>query len=117
MFKVDVDGSNNPITIDLSYLKSTDKNINGADIAAQVTAQMNKKFGDQSYFDLSDANNAKFNVIDSRFATSTTTNQGVVITTDHPVSIDLTQMPGYGTKALNPKQITTEQVQAEIQTS
>ncbi len=114
LFKVDVDGSGNPITIDLSYLKTTDKNVNGADIAAQVTAQMNKKFGDQCYFDLSDANNAKFNVIDSRFATSTTTAQGVVITTDHPVSVDLTLMPGYGT-TVNPKQITTEQAQAEIQ--
>jgi len=117
MFKVDVDGSNNPITIDLSYLKSTDKNINGADIAAQVTAQMNKKFGDQSYFDLSDANNAKFNVIDSRFATSTTTSQGVVVSTDHAISIDLSLMPelGQSVNPLNPKQITTEQVQAEIQ--
>jgi len=114
MFKVDVDGSGNPITIDLSYLKSTDKNVNGADIAAQVTAQMNKKFGDQAYFDLSDANNAKFNITDSRFATSTTTQTGVVVTTDHPISVDLTLMPGYGS-TINPKQITTEQVQAEIQ--
>ena len=115
MFKVDVDGSNNPITIDLSYLKNVDKNINGADIAAQVTAQMNKKFGDECYFDLSDANNAKFNVVDSRFATTITNPQtGVAVTTDHSVSVDLTLMPGYG-DTINPKQITTEQVQAEIQ--
>ena len=111
LFKIDIDGTGNPVTIDLSYLKTTDKPITGSDIAAQVTAQMNKKFGDESYLDLSDASNAQFNVIDSRYSTSATTN-GITVTTDHPISIDLTQMAAYAT---NPKQITLEQATAEIQ--
>ena len=111
MFKVDVDGTGNPVTIDLSYLKNTDKAITGSDIAAQVTAQLNKKFGDESYFDLNDASNAKFSVTDSRLATTETVNNATV-TTDHPINIDLTQMAQY---AVNPKQITIEQVTAEIQ--
>ncbi len=113
LFKVDIDGTGNPITIDLSYLKTTDKAITGSDIAAQITAQMNKKFGDESYFDLSDPSNAQFNVVDSRVQTQVTSN-GVTTNVDHPFAIDLTLMPGYGT-TVNPKQITIEQAQAEIQ--
>ena len=113
LFKVDIDGTGNPITIDLGYLKTTDKAITGSDIAAQITAQMNKKFGDESYFDFSDPSNAQFNVVDSRVQTQVTTN-GITTNVDHPFAIDLTQMPGYGS-TVNPKQITIEQAQAEIQ--
>ena len=112
LFQVDIDGTGNPVTIDLSYLKNTDKAITGSDIAAQVTAQMNKKFGDESFFDLSDVSNAQFNVVDSRLATQVTTN-GVASTVEHPIAIDLTLAPAY---AVNPKQITIEQAQTEIQT-
>jgi len=119
LFQIDIDGSGNPVTIDMSYLASLDKTVTGADIAAQVTAQMNKKFGDEAYFDLSDTSNAKFNVIDTRLSTTSKSDTGNDIVTDHPIAIDLTQMAGYGATTgspmVNPKQITTEQVVAEIQ--
>jgi len=113
LFKIDIDGTGNPVTIDLSYLSTLNKAISGAEVAAQVTAQMNKKFGDEAYFDLSDPSNAKFNILDSRKDTlEKNPNTGNDVTVSHPIAIDLTQMDGYDSIK---KQITTEQVVAEIQ--
>ena len=71
-FKVDIDGSTNPITIDLSYLATTNAKFTGSEIAAQVTSQMNQKFGSTCYFDISEPNNQTFQIADSRLADTTT---------------------------------------------
>jgi flagellar hook-basal body protein len=115
LFQIDVDGSKNPVNIDLSYLATTDKKITGSDIAAQVTAQLNQKFGSGCYFDLTDVNSQKFQLADSRLATSRTdAATGVVTVTDNYFNIDLT--PGTNGLPTNPKQITIDQMVAAIQT-
>ena len=114
LFKVDIDGSGNPVNIDLSYLATTDKKINGADIAAQVTNQMNKKFGSGCYFDLTDVNSRTFKLSDSRLAISTTDKAtGVVTTTDTYLDINL--VPGNDGLPVNPKETTTDQMVSAIQ--
>jgi len=115
LFKVDVDGSGNPVNIDLSYLATTDKKITGSDIAAQVTNQLNKKFGSGCYFDLTDANIRKFKISDSRLAVSTTdAATGVVTTTDTYLDINL--VPGNDGLPTNPRETTIEQLVSAIQT-
>ncbi len=111
MFKVDIDGSGNPVNVDLSYLVGADSKINGAEMAAEVTNQLNKKFGDESYFDLTDPNSRTLQVTSSRL--NTTTGTTTVTTTEHPIQINL--VPGQDGLPANPKQVTTEQMVAAMQ--
>ncbi len=114
LFQVDIDGSGNPVNIDLSYLANTDKKITGSDIAAQVTNQLNQKFGSGCYFDLTDVNSRKFKIADSRLAISTTdAATGIVTTTDTYLDINLT--PGSDGLPTNPKQTTIDDMVAAIQ--
>ncbi|MFM6993002.1 MAG: flagellar hook-basal body complex protein, partial [Rhodoferax sp.] len=112
MFKVDIDGTGNPVTADLSYLTSADTKINGAEMAAEVTNQLNKKFGDESYFDLTDINNQKFQLTTSRLNTTGGTIAAPTVV-EHPMTINL--VPGTLGLSSNPKQITTEQMVKAIQ--
>ena len=60
MFTIDVDGSGNPVTVDLSHLAGTTHTMTGVDIAKELTNVLNAKFGDERYFDLT--NNTKFQI-------------------------------------------------------
>ena len=111
LFQVDVDGSDNPVNIDLSYLASADSKINGSEMAAEVTNQMNLKFGDQAYFDLSDPNSRVLQITSSRL--TTTVGDVNPVTTEHPVNIVL--VPGQDGLPTNSKQITTEQMVKAMQ--
>ncbi len=120
LFQVDIDGSGNPVNIDLSYLATTDKKITGSDLAAQVTNQLNQKFGSGCYFDLTDVNSRKFKIADSRLAEVTTdTNTGIVTTTDTYLDINLT--PGNDGLPTNAKETTIDQmvnaIQAQLNTA
>ncbi len=71
-FSVNIDGTTKPVNIDLSFLtKDANKKYTGADIANQVTLQMNQKFGSSKYFDLKDTSTRKFSLSDSRLDTGT----------------------------------------------
>ena len=50
LFTVKVDGSTQPVTVDLSYLKSSGKILNGTTVAAEATKFLNRKFGDETSF-------------------------------------------------------------------
>jgi flagellar hook-basal body protein len=114
LFQVKVDGSKEAVNLDLSYLADTDAKVTGSMIASQVTAQLNQKFGGGCYFDLTDVNSQKFQMANSRLATSRTdASTGVVTVTDNYFDIKLT--PGVNGLPTNPKQITINQMQAEIQ--
>ncbi len=54
-FKLNVDGSSDDITVDLSYLSalSPEKSFTGVEIAREMTNVINKAYGDQRYFDFS----------------------------------------------------------------
>ena len=50
LFRVNVDGSTEPVTVDLSYLKNSNTVITGATLAAEATKYLNGKFGDETTF-------------------------------------------------------------------
>ena len=58
-FKVSIDGSES-VNIDLSHLRAKTTALTGSEIASEVTNVMNRKFGDQCYFNFSDETNRKF---------------------------------------------------------
>ena len=65
MFQIDVDGSGKAIGIDLSYLADLNVPLTGNAIAAEVTNYLNRKFGDDTYFDFSANSSKKFTITDS----------------------------------------------------
>ena len=50
LFDVNVDGSTNPVTVDLSYLANSNTILTGATLAAEATKYINKKFGNETTF-------------------------------------------------------------------
>ena len=60
-FKVDVDNSGNPVTVDLTGLKASGT-LTGVEIADYMEDQLNRKFGDERYFDFSLPSNQTFKV-------------------------------------------------------
>jgi flagellar hook-basal body protein len=73
LFTIDVDGSGNPVTLDMSYLKTVNASLTGSQIAAEATAVLNRKFGDEAYFDFSAAGANIFNISSSRISSTATT--------------------------------------------
>jgi len=112
VFKLDVDNSGAPVTVDLSYLASRPDKMTGNQIAAEMTNYLNRAFGDEAYFDLNTPANREFTLRTSRI--STTANG---LTTATPIPIALTQadftVPTGGT--FDWKKLTTEQVTNAIQ--
>lgn len=55
VFDLRVDGSSDPVTIDMSYLNNLQpaKKFTGVEIAREMTNAINKAYGDERYFDLS----------------------------------------------------------------
>ncbi len=55
VFDINVDGSNEPVTVDLSYLGdlAATKKFTGVEIAREMTNAINKAYGDEKYFDFS----------------------------------------------------------------
>ncbi len=82
MFKLDVDGTGNPVTVDLSHLSNSNAAMTGVTIASEITKVLNQKFGDETYFDFSDASSKTFVVTDSRVTSGTTP-------TPTPITINL----------------------------
>ena len=67
MFSIDIDGTKNPVAIDLSHLRSVNATLTGSQIAAEVTNIMNRKFGDETYFDFTAEANRTFKISSSRY--------------------------------------------------
>ena len=59
---VDVDNTGNPVTIDLSDLKARNSAVTGVELASIMQNQLNTKFGDERYFDLTTASNRTFKI-------------------------------------------------------
>ena len=97
---VDVENSGNPVTVDLSSLASNNKAYTGVEIASFIESQLNTKFGDERYFDLSTGSNRNFKVDFTSGGASTI------------ASIDLGVVFDTEAKRLN---ATTEQVVEAIQ--
>jgi len=65
VFSVSIDGSS-AVDIDLSHLKTRSTALTGSELAAEVTNVLNRKFGDQSTFNFSDASSRKFTISSSK---------------------------------------------------
>ncbi|NDH53768.1 MAG: flagellar hook-basal body complex protein [Betaproteobacteria bacterium] len=116
MFKIDVDGTGNPITVDLSHLADLDTPLTGNAIAAEVTNYLNRRFGDETYFDFSSTANRLLTITDS--GVTTTLAGGEAKPTS--VSLDLSSAlgsinPPKADGSLDYEHITVEQAVAAIQ--
>ena len=60
LFKIEVDGS--AVSVDLSYLSKTTTPLTGTQIASELTNYLNKKFGDERYFEFPDTASSNFNL-------------------------------------------------------
>ena len=81
---VDVDNSGSPVTVDLSALAANDRKDTGVELATIMQNQLNVKFGDERYFDLTTASARTFQVNFTTGTTTTTANidLGTAFTTD-----------------------------------
>ena len=59
LFAIDVDGSNKPVTIDMSRLTSLNKTLTGIDIAKEMSNEINSTFGDNRYWDFTTSDASK----------------------------------------------------------
>jgi flagellar hook-basal body protein len=109
VFTLDVDGSNNPVKVDLSYLADINQKLTGNQVAAEMTSYLNRAFGDEAYFNLNVAANREVTVRTTR----------VVDTAGAPeaINLQLTQsdftLPAGTT--FDWSKLTTEQVTAALQ--
>lgn len=113
LFKVDVDGTGNPVTVDLSHLATSTAALTGVTIAAEVTKVLNQKFGDETYFDFTDVSSRTFVLTDSRVTTTTGT-----VTTPTPVTVTLaagTDTTGVAGMPADLSKVTITQVVKAIQ--
>ncbi|MFB0900340.1 MAG: flagellar hook-basal body complex protein, partial [Polaromonas sp.] len=60
LFKLQVDGS--AVNVDLSYLAKSATPLTGTQIATELTNYLNKKFGDERYFEFPDAASSKIDL-------------------------------------------------------
>jgi flagellar hook-basal body protein len=60
LFKLEVDGS--AVDVDLSYLAKSATPLTGTQIATELTNYLNKKFGDERYFEFPDAASSKIDL-------------------------------------------------------
>jgi len=129
LFNVDVDGSGAHATLDLGYLADTDKKIIGNEMAAAVTNTLNREFGDEAYFDLSQASDRYFQVYSSGYNSVDQTTGAI---TENPIPIKLVpgetpglgvlhnadgtmQFDSYGQPIFNAKKVTIDQMVHAIQ--
>lgn len=129
LFDIDVDGSGNPVTLNLGYLASSETKVNGADLALAATNSLNKDFGGQSYFDLSSTENQTFQIITSG---DNVTDPKTGVVTEYPIDIVLKpgttpglgvtknadgtiQVDDFGKPVYNEKKVTIDQMVAAIQ--
>jgi len=71
MFELDVDGTGKPVAVDLSGLSNSSAQLTGTAIASEVTKVLNQKFGDETFFDLTDASSRTFTLTDGRVTAGT----------------------------------------------
>jgi flagellar hook-basal body protein len=69
LMTVNFEDSTLPVTLDMSHLKSINATLTGTQIASEMTAVLNRKFGDQAYFDLTDTSSRSFQISTSRITT------------------------------------------------
>lgn len=62
LFKVDIDGTGNPVAVDLSHLAGSGRKLTGTQLAVEATNFLNRTFGDERNFDFPSAASKDFKV-------------------------------------------------------
>ena len=104
VLKVKVDGSAKEVTVNLSGLANETK-VTGAELASAITNQLQRQFGSENYYDLTDPSNQKFRVTTDGM----TGPDGIA----HPITINLNSAAFPADTNL--KTLKTEEVVAAIQ--
>ncbi|MFM8865024.1 MAG: flagellar hook-basal body complex protein [Limnohabitans sp.] len=105
VFTLDVDNSGNPVKVDLSFLADVDQKLSGNQIAAAATNFINRRFGDEAYYDLSTASNRGFTLTTTRV---TELSNGVQVPKSIPITLEQADFPvGTDLKKLQPEEIVT----------
>ncbi len=105
VFTLDVDNSGNPVKVDLSFLANVDQKLSGNQIAAAATNFINRRFGDEAYYDLSTASNRGFTLTTTRV---TELSNGVQVPKSIPITLEQADFPvGTDLKKLQPEEIVT----------
>jgi hypothetical protein len=78
--------------LDLSHLRTLNASLSGSQIAAEATAVLNRKFGDEAYFDFSAAGANNFKISTTRVASTVTTPVPITITPSAPVVPPITDL-------------------------
>ena len=92
LFTIDVDGSNNPVTLNLDHLKNVTTPLTGSQIAAEATAVLNRRFGDEAYFDFSAAGANVFNISTTRIPGTVTAPVPIELDDDNSFITDLSKV-------------------------
>ena len=82
MFSLDVDGTGIPVQIGLDHLAGKTLTLSGTEIAKELTNVINRKFGDERYFNFAGQQN---------FAISSTNSEGT-LTENRMIQLDATDM-------------------------
>jgi flagellar hook-basal body protein len=97
MFTINVDGSDSPVTVDLSDMVGNTTVMSGVAIAKELTNRINAGFGDERYFDFS-------------------SEEAFTISTSSTVAGDTASVATVNLKTLaDPKKVTIEDAVAEMQ--
>ena len=113
LMTVNFEDSTLPVSLDLSHLKSINATLTGTQIASEITAVMNRQFGDQAYFDLSDNSSKTFQISTSRLATgSGSSGTPLTITLAQSAAGAVTPIPDI-TKATIPQIVAAIQAQLD----
>jgi flagellar hook-basal body protein len=111
LMTVNFEDSTLPVSLDLSHLKSINATLTGTQIASEITAVMNRQFGDQGYFDLSDESSKTFQISTSRLTTGKgSAADPVVVTLVKGTSPDIPDLA----KATIPEVVTAIQAQLDL---
>ena len=82
LFSLDVDGTGLPVQVGLEHLAGSNMTLSGTEIAKELTNVINRKFGDERYFNFAGQQN---------FAISATNSEGT-LTENRMVQLDSTDM-------------------------
>ena len=82
LFSLDVDGTGVPVQVGLEHLAGSNMTLSGTEIAKELTNVINRKFGDERYFNFAGQQN---------FAISATNSEGT-LTENRMVQLDATDM-------------------------
>ena len=116
LMTVNFEDSTVPVPLDLSHLKSIDATLTGTQIASEITAVMNRQFGDQAFFNLTDAPEKTFQIQTSRITDATKSGSS-----GKPLTITLAAATGGPitdiTKATIPQVVAAIQAQLDADTN